>query len=68
MFVLSLITQNDNCTKKIRNSKGILQHMTTKHKHMVLKYSKYYDSTFTFFSNNQACTSHLCGAVYIYNV
>lgn len=35
MFVLSLITQNDNCTKKIRNSKGILQHMTTNHNYVV---------------------------------
>lgn len=35
MFVLPLITENDNCTNKIRNSKGILQHTTTKHNYMV---------------------------------
>jgi hypothetical protein len=68
MFVLRLITQHDNCTKKSRKSTGILQHITTNHNYVVAQYSQYYESTITFFSNYQTCTSHLRGAVYIYIV
>ena len=40
MFVLSLITQHNNCTKNIRNSTGVLQHITTNHNYVVPYYSK----------------------------